>query len=104
MANEIVKNSIKSDIITMIYKQGVILDVCKMYCQDRYLLDELVQEVVIIMLGKDNDLVVGLNERGELVRYISQVAKHQFCSSTSPFYKTYKKQQNREREINNEKV
>lgn len=87
--------SVGFDILKIAYAKGEIKTECRKVCPDKYLCDDLTQEVTLIMMSKPDDVVVGLNERGELLRYIYKVAKNQYNSVTSPFYKDYKDFQSR---------
>ena len=82
---------IKKDIITAYYAKGLIFGECSKLCKDAYLCQDLAQEVALIMMEKDESVIQGLNERGEMLFYIYKIAKNQYCSKTSPFYKKYKK-------------
>jgi hypothetical protein len=87
-------NKTVQNIIKAYYAKGLIWGECSKLCHDAYLCGDLVQEVTLIMLGKDSKLISELNEKGELLFYIYKVAKNQFCSKTSPFYSKYVKFQN----------
>ena len=87
--------SVGFDILKIAYAKGEIKAECRKVCPDKYLCDDLTQEVTLIMMSKPDDVVVGLNERGELLRYIYKVAKNQYNSVTSPFYKDNKDFQSR---------
>lgn len=82
---------IKNEIITAYYAKGLIFGECSKLCKDAYLCQDLAQEVTLIMMGKDESFIQGLNERGEMLFYIYKVAKNQYYSKTSPFYNKYKK-------------
>lgn len=87
-----------STIIGTIYAQGLIYSECAKVCRDADLCGDLAQEVTIAMLSKSEELIQGLNERGEILYYIHRVAKNLYCSKTSPFYHKYVELQHRSKE------
>ena len=78
-------------IISTLYKKGVIRDECQRFVPDKYLCDDLVNDVAIILMGKPSELIFDLFRKGEIVWYIRRIVKNQVCSQTSPFYKEYLK-------------
>lgn len=57
----------------------------------RFDLDDLTQDIYVSLMGKDEELIAGLYERGELEYYILRMVVNQVCSKTSPYYTQYKK-------------
>jgi len=53
--------------------------------------EDLLHEVVLSLYSKEEELISGLIERGELLYYIIRIMINQYHSSTSPFYMKYKK-------------
>ena len=51
--------------------------------------DDLVQEIYLLLLQKDEDLIVNLYNKGELGYYILKVARNQLLSTNSPYYQKY---------------
>ena len=78
-------------IIATLYQKGVIRDECLKLVPDKYLCDDLVNDVAIILMGKPSELILNLFQKGEIVFYIRRIVKNQVCSQTSPFYKEYLK-------------
>ena len=76
-------------IIATLYQKGVIRDECLKFVPDKYLCDDLVNDVAIILMGKPSELIWNLCQKGEIVFYIRRIVKNQVCSQTSPFYKDY---------------
>ena len=76
-------------IIATLYQKGVIRDECQRFVPDKYLCDDLVNDVAIILMGKPSELIWNLFQKGEIVFYIRRIVKNQVFSSTSPFYKDY---------------
>ena len=78
-------------LIASLFLKGVIRDECQRFVPDKYLCDDLVNDVAIILMGKPNELIWDLFRKGEIVFYIRRIVKNQVCSQTSPFYKDYLK-------------
>lgn len=57
----------------------------------RFDLDDLTQDIYVSLMDKDEELIAGLYERGELEYYILRMVVNQVCSKTSPYYTQYKK-------------
>lgn len=89
-----------NNIVKAYYTTGLITAECAKVCPDSYLCADLAQEVTLIMLQKPADLVEELNRKGEFLYYVYSVAKKQFCSTTSPFYATYRKFNSKSIDIN----
>ena len=53
--------------------------------------DDLVQDIYLLLLEKDEDLIVNLFNKGELGFYLIRIARNQLLSSNSPYYYTYVK-------------
>lgn len=51
--------------------------------------DDLVQEIYLLLLQKDENLIVALYNKGELGYYILKVARNQLLSVNSKYYYTY---------------
>ena len=51
--------------------------------------EDLIQDLYLILLGKDDDLIVNLYEKGELAYYILKIARNQLLSKNSPYYTKY---------------
>ncbi len=79
---EIVLNIVEND---WIYK------VCRKYCPDKMLSQDLAHEVILSLLEKENEVLKGCFERGEHKKYIVKKIKNDYLSSSSPFYKKYRK-------------
>ena len=54
-------------------------------------LDDLCQDIWLSLMGKPEDVLQTLWERGEFEYYIMRMAANNICSGTSPYYQTYKK-------------
>ncbi len=53
--------------------------------------EDLLHEVILELYNKNEGLIDGLIQRGELLYYIVRVMMNQYHSSTSPFYTKYKR-------------
>ena len=51
--------------------------------------DDLIQDIYVLLLEKDEDLIVNLYIKGELGYYLLKVAKNQLLSKNSPYYTKY---------------
>lgn len=51
--------------------------------------DDLIQDIYVLLLEKDEDLIVNLYNKGELGFYLLKVAKNQLLSKNSPYYTKY---------------
>ncbi len=51
--------------------------------------DDLIQDIYVLLLEKDEDLIVNLYNRGELGFYLLKVVRNQLLSKNSPYYTKY---------------
>ena len=51
--------------------------------------EDLIQDVYLLLLQKDEDLIVNLYNKGELGFYLLKVARNQLLSKNSPYYTKY---------------
>ena len=51
--------------------------------------EDLIQDVYLLLLQKDEDLIVNLYNKGELGFYILKVVRNQLLSKNSPYYTKY---------------
>ena len=51
--------------------------------------DDLVQDIYVLLLEKDEYLIVNLYNKGELGYYLLKIAKNQLLSKNSPYYTKY---------------
>ena len=51
--------------------------------------EDLIQDVYLLILQKDDNLIVDLYERGELAYYLLRVVRNQLLSKNSSYYYTY---------------
>lgn len=84
---------IQDAIVNDIYMSGWLEFECKKICDNKDdLRNDLFQEIVLIILeSKDESAVVKAFNKGEHLPFIKKIIMNQFNSTTSPFYKQYKK-------------
>ena len=51
--------------------------------------DDLIQDIYVLLLEKDDKLIIDLYNKGELGFYLLKVAKNQLLSANSPYYTKY---------------
>lgn len=51
--------------------------------------DDLVQDIYVLLLEKDDKLIIDLYNKGELGFYLLKIAKNQLLSANSPYYTKY---------------
>ena len=53
--------------------------------------DDLVQDIYVLLLEKDDKLIIDLYNKGELGFYLLKIAKNQLLSANSPYFYKYVK-------------
>ena len=53
--------------------------------------EDLVQDIYVLLLEKDDKLIIDLYNKGELGFYLLKIAKNQLLSANSPYFYTYVK-------------
>ena len=51
--------------------------------------DDLIQDIYVLLLEKDDDLIINLYNKGELGFYLLKIARNQLLSVNSKYYYTY---------------
>ena len=51
--------------------------------------EDLVQDIYVLLLEKDDKLIVDLYNKGELGYYLLKIAKNQLLSANSPYFYKY---------------
>jgi hypothetical protein len=54
-------------------------------------IDDFVQEIYLILLEYDQEKIKEIYDNGHIKFFLTRVIKNQWCSSTSPFFKKYRK-------------
>ena len=57
--------------------------------------DDLVQDIYLLLLQKEDSLIEGLYTRGELVYYLLRIVRNQLLSANSPYFCLYIKFRNK---------
>lgn len=80
----------KNDVIRIIENQKFIEKCAKNILKKNIpFLDDLVQDIYLQLLTKDDELIVGMYERSELHYYIARMLMNQLKSVNSPYYLQY---------------
>lgn len=53
--------------------------------------DDFVQEIYLILLEYDQEKLEAIYEKGDIKFFLTRIIKNQWCSTTSPFYRKYRK-------------
>ena len=51
--------------------------------------DDLIQDIYVLLLEKDDKLIIDLYNKGELGYYLLKIAKNQLLSANSPYFYKY---------------
>ena len=51
--------------------------------------DDLIQDIYVLLLEKDDKLIIDLYNKGELGYYLLRIAKNQLLSANSPYFYKY---------------
>ena len=51
--------------------------------------EDLIQEIYLLLLQKDDNLIVNLYNKGEIGFYILRISRNQLLSKNSPYYTKY---------------
>ena len=51
--------------------------------------EDLIQEIYLLLLQKNDDLIVNLYNKGEITYYLLRVVRNQLLSKNSPYYCKY---------------
>ena len=51
--------------------------------------EDLIQDIYLLLLEKDDTLIVDLHNKGELGYYLLKIARNQLLSKNSPYYTKY---------------
>ena len=51
--------------------------------------EDLIQDIYLLLLQKDDDLIVNLYNKGEIGFYLLKIARNQLLSKNSPYYQKY---------------
>ena len=51
--------------------------------------EDLIQDIYLLLLQKNDDLIVNLYNNGEIAYYLLKIARNQLLSANSPYYTKY---------------
>ena len=77
--------------IEKIVNEGIVESIVKNLGVPKRYSDDLVQEIYIILLEYDREKIEQMYNNNQLNFFLTRIIKNQWLSSTSPFYKLYKK-------------
>lgn len=83
----------KYDVVEKLYKDGTVDRIIyKLLSSSKNPFDcpeDLIQDIYLLLLQKDDDLIVNLYNKGELGYYLLKIARNQLLSKNSKYYYTY---------------
>ena len=74
-----------------VFRSGWLQSECYKLSSDKMLMDDLASEMVLIILEYPNDKMIEAYEKGQHQFLIKRIINNNWNSSTSPFYKKYRK-------------
>lgn len=80
-----------SKILIELEQKNVVKDICKNMNISQNDMDDFVQEIYLILLEYDSDKIIELWKNRQLNYFLVGIIKRQYNSTTSPYYKKYKK-------------
>ena len=85
----------KNEIIEIIAKERLVEQICSNIAKSSDdLLNDLVQEIYLDLLQKDEDKIVKLYESNQIRFFVVRMVTNNLFSKNSPFYQTFKKNAN----------
>ena len=83
----------KCDVVEKLYKDGTVDRIIyKLLSSSKNPFDcpeDLIQDIYLLLLQKDDDLIVNLYNKGEIGFYLLKIARNQLLSANSPYYQKY---------------
>ena len=83
----------KCDVVEKLYKDGTVDRIIyKLLSSSKNPFDcpeDLIQDIYLLLLQKDDDLIVNLYNKGEIGFYLLKIARNQLLSKNSPYYQKY---------------
>lgn len=91
----------KNQVIEELYKHKIIEKIVYQVGigEDLKNLEDCIQDLYVALLEKPKKLIISMYEKNELNFYIANMAVRQIRSSTSPYYRMYKKFRNSSKPI-----
>lgn len=94
----------KKDIVNELSSNKVVERLMSAYRMSTPYSEDLCQDIYIELLMKDDDLILGLYDRGEIEYFIRKMLSNNVNSITSPFFKNYEKFRKKSEAIDNEAI
>ena len=91
-AYNIDKKMKQTEQVTKLYTDGVLRRECAAYVADPYLCDDLLQELYLILIGKDPAKMAKLIETGEIIPYIRRTIRTQLYGNRTAVSKILRKE------------
>jgi RNA recognition motif-containing protein len=82
---------LKNKIIEDLYNDKRFNNTLSKLCKNKEHIEDLKQEVIIILLGKEEKKIIELSKKNLLLYYTIGVIKNQYHSSSSEFYRKFRK-------------
>lgn len=83
----------KCDVVEKLYKDGTVDRIIyKLLSSSKNPFDcpeDLIQDIYLLLLQKDDNLIVNLYNKGEIGFYLLKIARNQLLSVNSPYYQKY---------------
>ena len=83
----------KCDVVEKLYKDGTVDRIIyKLLSSSKNPFDcpeDLIQDIYLLLLQKNDDLIVNLYNKGEIGYYLLKIARNQLLSKNSPYYQKY---------------
>lgn len=93
--SESTQGKTKNDILEEIERLGILdslmMNITKSNTEREDTLNDLKQMTYLTLLEKDEQEIVGMYQRGQLLYYIARILTNNYYSSTSPYYYQYKR-------------
>ena len=92
----------KNEVVSIIAKEKVVEQIVSNIAKSADdLLNDLVQEIYLDLLQKDEDKIVKLYESNQIRFFVVRMVTNNLFSKNSPFYQTFKKNANLTVDIDN---
>ena len=83
----------KCDVVEKLYKDGTVDRIIyKLLSSSKNPFDcpeDLIQDIYLLLLQKDDDLIINLYNKDEIGFYLLKIARNQLLSKNSPYYTKY---------------
>ena len=92
----------KNEVVEKLAKERLVEQICSNISKSSDdLLNDLVQEIYLDLLEKDEDKIVKLYESNQIRFFVVRMVTNNLFSKNSPFYQTFKKNTNATVNIDN---